>query len=407
MVNKVLDLDLLKDPTLPTIVYGRIADNRMQTIIVNVTRGGEIADLSNCEITFEGITYNERTKVFDSDNVFSTPEGLAKGTFEYTFPSEAFSVEGKYKKAYFSVVKGDKRDTTGNFEIIVLGNADIEAPDAETIITEYNKLVAELRALQEQAIEDMNQDFDEITSKITSLQNQIAEFNAEVNAVATEAVNTVNAALEEFKAGDFYNKVESDTLFAKKTDLTKENVGLGNVDNFATATQAEAEAGTAANKFMTPSRVFQAIAKWVQGKFVSTTEPQTVLGTKNFQDGIQVSGKKPVLTNATTDYAMVDKNNNASVMSDGSLKLYRRGDLVYLTGSFKLSAGKYNQGVWFNIPSWAYPIESVRMYGKTTSDAMCLLFINQTDNNNITCVDNVAKDSWITISASWMAKNPY
>lgn len=144
----------------------------------------------------------------------------------------------------------------------------------------------------------------------------------------------------------------------------------------------------------------------VDGVLVKATGNETILGTKNFQDGIQISGKKPVLTNATTDYAMVDKNNNASVMSEGSLKLYRRGDLVYLTGSFKLSAGKYNQGVWFNIPSWAYPIEAVRMYGKT-GDKMCLLFINLTDNNNIVCVDNVAKDSWITISESWLAKNPY
>lgn len=144
----------------------------------------------------------------------------------------------------------------------------------------------------------------------------------------------------------------------------------------------------------------------VDGKLVRATGNETILGTKNFQDGIQVAGKKPVLTKATTDYAMVDRHNNASVMSDGSLKLYRRGDLVYLTGSFKLSAGKYNQGVWFDIPSWSYPIESVRIYGKA-GDKVCLLFINLVDNNNIVCVDNIAKDSWITVSACWMARDPY
>lgn len=40
---------------------------------------------------------------------------------------------------------------------------------------------------------------------------------------------------------------------------TKAQVGLGSVDNYATATQAEAEAGTVNNKFMTPLRVAQAI----------------------------------------------------------------------------------------------------------------------------------------------------
>lgn len=42
-------------------------------------------------------------------------------------------------------------------------------------------------------------------------------------------------------------------------NTTKAQVGLGNVDNFATATQQEAEQGTVSNKFMTPQRTAQAI----------------------------------------------------------------------------------------------------------------------------------------------------
>lgn len=145
----------------------------------------------------------------------------------------------------------------------------------------------------------------------------------------------------------------------------------------------------------------------IEGKLVKAVGNETILGTKKFQDGIQVKGKEPVLTNAKADYAMVDKDNNASVMSGGSLKLYRRGDLVYLTGSFQLSALKDNQAVWFNIPTWAYPIEAVRMYGKTSDDKMCLLYMNTADNSNIVCKDSVAKGAWITISSCWMAKNPY
>ncbi|MGG4591681.1 hypothetical protein ACLPJK_25840 [Pseudomonas aeruginosa] len=41
--------------------------------------------------------------------------------------------------------------------------------------------------------------------------------------------------------------------------VTKVQVGLGNVDNFATATQAEAQAGTRNDRFMTPLRTKQAI----------------------------------------------------------------------------------------------------------------------------------------------------
>jgi hypothetical protein len=54
-----------------------------------------------------------------------------------------------------------------------------------------------------------------------------------------------------------YSWQAEDNTIAKKTDLTKDKVGLGNVDNYSTATQAEAEAGTATNKFMTPLRTKQ------------------------------------------------------------------------------------------------------------------------------------------------------
>lgn len=40
----------------------------------------------------------------------------------------------------------------------------------------------------------------------------------------------------------------------------KTDVGLGSVENFGVATQAEAQAGTAANKYMTPQRTAQAIS---------------------------------------------------------------------------------------------------------------------------------------------------
>jgi hypothetical protein len=43
--------------------------------------------------------------------------------------------------------------------------------------------------------------------------------------------------------------------------VTKAQVGLGSVDNYPTASQAEAEAGTATNRFMTPLRTKQYVDK--------------------------------------------------------------------------------------------------------------------------------------------------
>jgi len=52
---------------------------------------------------------------------------------------------------------------------------------------------------------------------------------------------------------------------ARLDSITKTQVGLGSVDNYGTATQAEVEAGTATNKFMTPQRTKQAIDKFTGG----------------------------------------------------------------------------------------------------------------------------------------------
>lgn len=198
MSNKILNLDLSKDPIMPAIVYGRVGDDRLQTVTVNLTRRDEVADLTGYDITFEGTTYNRQTKVFDSNNISSTPEGLKKGTFDYTFPNMAFAVAGKYEQAYFSIVKDGKRDSTAGFEIIVLGDSDIDAPEAETIITEYNKLVAELNELQNQAIDEMNRNFTEAQGRISELEVQINDLR-----------NKIDQALTDFENGNFWTKEES------------------------------------------------------------------------------------------------------------------------------------------------------------------------------------------------------
>ncbi|EPF5050233.1 hypothetical protein ACSSTF_004826, partial [Escherichia coli] len=89
--------------------------------------------------------------------------------------------------------------------------------------------------------------------------------------------------------------------------VTKDQVGLEQVDNFKTASQSDAEVGTANNLFMTPLRVFQAISKWVTGKFVSTEGNEEVKGVKNFTGGVQISGNpvnaSPVWKTAYEDFS--------------------------------------------------------------------------------------------------------
>lgn len=192
----VLRFDIAKDPKGNPITYGRVGDTDGLTRSVKVFEDGKPLDLTGYVITFEGNTSKYKTKVFDTGGVKLVD--ATKGEFTYTFPNMAFAVEGQYERAYFSFASAERRMTTGDFEIIVFGNSDIDAAEAETIITEYNRLVAELHALQEQAIDDMNGKFEDLETDISNLGNQLIDIQNEIDRV-----------FEEFKSGNFWTKEES------------------------------------------------------------------------------------------------------------------------------------------------------------------------------------------------------
>ena len=256
MAYQTLNLDLAKSPILKPVIYGRVGDSDMQTVTVNITSRDVPVNLTGYTITFEGITNGSQTKVFDVGGIKTTSAGLALGKFDYMFPNMAFAVSGNYEIAYFSIVKGKKRDTTGEFDIIVGSNADIDAEEAETIITEYNKLVQELHDITDNYISDSDTKFANINKKILDLQAKITQYQTSVKNTADSAVSTINTtkdsainavntssnaaikavddALKQFEAGVFYTKSETDAKFklsindsgavAAGTDLNSLNI---------------------------------------------------------------------------------------------------------------------------------------------------------------------------------------
>lgn len=76
----------------------------------------------------------------------------------------------------------------------------------------------------------------------------------------------VKQAIAVLAAGDL---AAHTTDFTNPHNVTKSQVGLGSVDNYATANQAEAEVGTVNNKFMTPLRTAQAISALIGQQFLT------------------------------------------------------------------------------------------------------------------------------------------
>ena len=121
---------------------------------------------------------------------------------------------------------------------------------------------------------------------------------------------------------------------ASANEIIKSEIAANHIENIAT--EEEAEAGENNEKTMTPLRVFQAIAKWTKDKFVSRTENETVLGVKNFANGLQVGGNNVLTQNG--EIRFVTNSTNNSSLESGSIVFKRYGDDVDIYANFQVRA---------------------------------------------------------------------
>ncbi|MGF2164685.1 BppU family phage baseplate upper protein [Enterococcus avium] len=124
------------------------------------------------------------------------------------------------------------------------------------------------------------------------------------------------------------------TIDLSVNEHIKSMIAANHVENLAT--QAEAEAGEDNTKTMTPLRVFQSIAQWTKNKFISLTENETVLGIKNFANGLQVGGNNVLSQNG--EIRFVTNSTNNSSLESGSIVFKRYGDDVDIYANFQVRA---------------------------------------------------------------------
>ena len=191
MANREMRFDIFKQPRLTPIIYGRVGDGSVQKVTVYLTANDEPIDLTGYTITFEGNTSGNKTVVLDTEGVSGIVAN--QGKFDYTFPNMAFGVPGEYERAYFSLtnITTKQRSTTSNFQVIVLDNADITADEAETIITEYNKLIDKLNKAYNDALANYTKAGDamlaDLKTKIGTLENKLNTLNTSYNSLAQKS----------------------------------------------------------------------------------------------------------------------------------------------------------------------------------------------------------------------------
>ena len=308
MANMIFNLDLNKNNAINPIIFGRLTDGNLRKITVNITNEGEPVDLTDWVIRFEGTTGGQ-AKVFDvlGVNILDAKNGK----FEYTFSKTAFSASGAYTTAYFAIEKDNMRETTNDIKIIVENVADLNAQDAQTVVTELNKTIT----LINQKYDELNGRVDIYEGDIAELESWLDERKAEIENIIESANSTFNQKLSEIQTkldetnqaivnGDFYSKTETDqklsAINTTITNHTSNNLNPHAVTASQVGSYTKAEVANLINQAKLDANPIGTILTTISG-----TNPSTYLGGtwERFANGRVLVG----VDEADTDFSNAEK----------------------------------------------------------------------------------------------------
>lgn len=131
---------------------------------------------------------------------------------------------------------------------------------------------------------------------------------------------------------------------------------------------------------------------------VSLTEPQTVLGLKNFSDGIQIAGDRVVGENEHTIYKLDKSNSNSFI--DGYATFIKHGKIVIVNGTVKFKKA-YAFGVPLNdeVPEEfiARGVNGMIIGASGTSNSAKMIYVRQ-DFKSIMTNSEFAINEWFTFN---------
>lgn len=135
----------------------------------------------------------------------------------------------------------------------------------------------------------------------------------------------------------------------------------------------------------------------IDGKLVKASGNETVLGVKNFQDGVQIKGKSldDRVLKSTITKTIGSENSN---ITSGSITLYRLGENVMFSCSFSLARIWYKATTLLELGAEYEPAIAVRM--NLSGDKQIYV-----EDGKLKANTDFKVGDWITVSLSWIAKN--
>lgn len=196
MANQELVFEITKQKELQKpqqYVTGRVGDGGLKAVTVKVLSNQLPYDLTGLSGKFLGMKPDDNRIIDDSG---FTIVDAHQGVFRYVFPSEAFTFEGVYKKAFFKLYRGEQTDTTLSLQVNVLTNKIEMGINSTDYISDYESLIKEL-----------NDKTNEFMKKLADKENS---FEEKVKVIQGEVKNLQDAI------GNLEEKIQSDDLVTNK-----------------------------------------------------------------------------------------------------------------------------------------------------------------------------------------------
>lgn len=208
-------------------VQGRIGDNELKQVFVNITEGENNTpkDVAGLFLAFVGIIHDKDGRPHRVvDYKHSTTIDVEHGRFRFDFPDQAFTVAGEYQQAFFMLVKegpGGGCVATMEFDMQVMANFVFTDLVPEDYITPFNDTVDQLLAACKKFKDDTAADEAKFKQE---LEDAYAKFQKDTNTQLNNFKDATNEDLANFKkanADDIakFKQQYADAVQAKEDEL--------------------------------------------------------------------------------------------------------------------------------------------------------------------------------------------
>ena len=208
-------------------VQGRIGDNELKQVFVNITEGENNTpkDVAGLFLAFVGIIHDKDGRPHRVvDYKHSTTIDVEHGRFRFDFPDQAFTVAGEYQQAFFMLVKegpGGGCVATMEFDMQVMANFVFTDLVPEDYITPFNDTVDQLLAACKKFKDDTAADEAKFKQE---LEDTYAKFQKDTNTQFNNFKDATDDDLAKFKktnADDIakFKQQYADAVKAKEDEL--------------------------------------------------------------------------------------------------------------------------------------------------------------------------------------------